>query len=185
MATISDISSCNTAINFIEQYSENTINQSSEETLRPQSVIPSLASKMDIHLKSDPNFIITPISKKDTSTHHPRKDWQEQLNRSHSNLQMMWDDSRYNSAKPGDILIVWHHESHVTFHFITHIFPPSTRLPSWSDNVGHSDRNVIYITPHFHNMTWSIWLSLDGPSRCMGTANLKKAKFNLLQYLNL
>ena len=117
MATISDISSCNTAINYIEEYSEKTIEQSSEE-IRLQSSVHSLAPKIDIHLKSDPNFIITPISKKDTSTHHPKKDWKEQLNRSHSNLQMMWDDSRYNSAKPGDILIVWHHDSHVTFHFI-------------------------------------------------------------------
>ena len=95
----------------------------------------------------------------------------------------MWDDSQYNSANPGDIFIVWHYESHVSLHFITGVYPPESRLLTWSDNVGHSNRNVIYITPEFVSITWKTWLLLNGPSRCMGTANIRKAKPNLLQYL--
>ena len=174
------------AINYIEEYSQNTINLiNSCRIIQAAIKGHNIRSKLCKYVNISPNtnFIITPISKKDSYEHHPNRDWNEQINRYKKGLQMMWDDSQYNSAKRGDILIVWHYEKYVTFHFITDIYSPNNRLPLWSDNVGHSNRNVLYITPEFKYTKWSEWLLLGGPSRCMGTANVKKSKDNLIKYL--
>ena len=94
-----------------------------------------------------PEILITPISKTyKKSGPCSKTDWEEQLIRSSNFQQMMWDDSTQNKSKIGDFLAVWHYKKGVAFHYITDIKNPQKRLPSWSRNVGQSNRNVIYIS---------------------------------------
>ena len=91
-------------------------------------------------------ILITPISKK-YKKHPPcsRKDWDEQILRGKTFQQMMWDDSSKNKSKKGDLFIVWHHKIGVTCHLITDIKSSKDRIESWSNNIGQSNRQVLYI----------------------------------------
>lgn len=126
-------------------------------------------------------LLLTPIAsnyKKDGAC--SKKDWEEQLLRCENFEQMMWDDSQYNKSKVNDILAVWRYQRGVTFHRITDIKDPSERLPSWSKNVGQSDRRVLFISREIDFMKWDKWLEVGGPSRCMGTASIKNARDSIL-----
>ena len=124
----------------------------------------------------DAEYSITPIAK-DFKKEGPcsRKDWNEQLERASEFKQMMWDDTPKNNSKKGDILMVWHHMKGVTFHSIQDVLPPSKRLPSWSNNVGQGDRQVLYISSEFARLEWNEWIKAGGQSRCMGTSSVKTA----------
>ena len=131
------------------------------------------------------NMLITPIRKnKKANPPCSRTDWEEQLKRCNNNKQMMWDDSAKNKSKKGDIFVVWQHEKPISFHYITEVRSNSDRLPSWTNNVGQSDRQVIYIDPAFATISWKEWISLGGHKRCMGTAAIITAKVSLLCKLN-
>ena len=137
------------------------------------------------HLVSDTdNLVITPIRKSYISKGPcPRSDWEEQEEREANGQQMMWDDSKYNISKVGDILCVWHHNVSVTCHLITAVKYPSDRLPSWSRNVGQSDRNVIEIDRAFTTIPWHTWLFIGGHKRCMGTSAIKTKRANIISAL--
>jgi len=137
------------------------------------------------HLVSESaRLVITPICKTYKS-HGPcgRRDWDEQLVRESGGEQMMWDDSKYNTARVGDILMVWHHEKNVTCHLITSVRRSSDRLPSWSGNVGQSDRNVIEIDSALATIPWHLWKFLHGHLRCMGTSNITTQRGNIISFL--
>lgn len=125
--------------------------------------------------KREPSFLITPIAKDFKTSEGPcsRKDWEEQQARAKNFEQMMWDDSTFNKSKVGDVLVVWHHNKGVTFHHIEAIHPPSQRLPTWSNNVGQTDRQVLYLSSEFARMKWDEWSAIGGHQRCMGTAPVK------------
>jgi len=119
-----------------------------------------------------PNFIITPIAQNynpDEEKPCPKKDWDEQRQRCTNGEQMMWDDTPTNKSQIGDVLIVWHYKTGVKFHRIQEIHSSATRLASWSKNVGHTDRQVIYISEQFTEMNWDDWIEIGGWARCMGT----------------
>ena len=129
----------------------------------------------------DCNLLITPISKKYKKWKPcSRKDWEDQMIRSANFKQMMWDDSSKNKSKIGDIFIAWYYKRGVSFHRITDVHSPSKRLKSWSNNVGHSNRNVIFISREFASINWEEWIKLGGHPRCMGTSNIISAKKNIL-----
>ena len=132
------------------------------------------------------NFLITPIAKDYKTGEGPcsKKDWEEQQSRGENFDQMMWDDSTFNKSKVGDVLIVWRHQKGVTFHRIEAIHPPNKRLPSWSNNVGQTDRQVLYISSEFARMNWDEWSSYGGHQRCMGTAPVRTIAPTLNDILN-
>lgn len=124
------------------------------------------------------NLLISPVTGKS------KKDWEEQLNRMNKGEQMMWDDSRYNKSKEGDIFIGCNNSRFLTFHKIQKILDPSNRLPSWAENIGQENRNVIYISPILTTMEWGEWLSLDGIKQARGTAPVKQGKIRILKSLS-
>jgi len=131
------------------------------------------------------NILITPISKsyKKKSGSCSKRDWGEQEERHKNSLQMMWDDSNKNKSKIGDILAVWKHKEGVSFHNILNIKGTDERLDSWSQNVGHGSRQVLFISPPFSYIKWDIWIKLGGPPRCMGTTRIKSSRDAILKHL--
>jgi len=96
----------------------------------------------------------------------------------------MWDDSKTNQARPGDLLGFYHHNNHIEIHLIIGIDKPTNRLPSWSDNVGQSDRNVVYLSSKpMVVIPWSVWLGLDGTDTLRGTFQAHQGKDNILEYI--
>lgn len=136
--------------------------------------------------KRGSKFLITPIAKEYKTRGGPcsKKDWDEQRSRGENFDQMMWDDSHKNESQKGDVLIVWHHDKGVTFHRIEAIHPPNQRLPSWSSNVGQTDRQVLYISSEFARMNWNDWSNIGGHQRCMGTAPVITLAPKLQDFLN-
>lgn len=133
-----------------------------------------------------PQILITPIRKtKNTSGPCSKTDWEEQMLRSSKSEQMMWDDSKRNASCPGDIFIVCRNNISVSFHRIEKILPPTNRLSTWAKNIGQSNRNVIYISPEFTNMTWDEWLKLDGAKKIQGTTAVKQNRKQILNALKL
>jgi hypothetical protein len=137
------------------------------------------------HLVSETsNLLITPIGK--TYKSHggcARRDWDEQMDRESDGKQMMWDDSKFNKSKVGDILFVWHYGKRVTCHEITGVKIPAERLSTWSDNVGQGKRNVIEIGSAFASIPWYLWLLVGGHKRCMGTGSVVSARNSIIAIL--
>lgn len=114
------------------------------------------------------HLTITPISRNPRSDAYI--DYQEQLNRvRNSDLIWCWDDSRYNKAKKGELFAFYFHDIRVVIHEIMDVKPPSNRLPSWSKNVGQSDRNVLELSAPLKEITWTEWQLVNGPESKMGT----------------
>ena len=66
---------------------------------------------------------------------------------------------------------------------ITRVLPADRRLPEWSDNVGQTDRRVLYINSAFRVLPWDEWLSLGGHKRVMGTHWIVSCKDQMLTAL--
>ena len=45
---------------------------------------------------------------------------------------------------------------------IIKIDKPINRLESWADNIGQSDRNVLYLSNPIITISWPKWLELTG-----------------------
>ena len=129
------------------------------------------------------SLIISPITS-DTQK-KSNIDYQEQLSRSETGLQMMWDDTRFNNAKPNDLFAFWKYNIGIEVHRITGIGDPQNRMPSWSDNVGQTDRNVVFLSEQISFIEWDEWIRLNGAKRCMGTSCVKKGLKNILNFLNM
>ena len=95
------------------------------------------------------NLIITPV------TSISQKDYDEQVERIKDGLPHMWDDSKTNSAVIGDYFgYVWNQkkkgdtktDGKIILYKIIDVLKPDQRLPTWSNNVGQGDRNVIVLT---------------------------------------
>ena len=139
-------------------------------------------------LSTKSKILCTPIAKNFKSIAPcSKKDWQEQLERMKNNLQMMWDDSSTNKSVVGDLLAVCHNGISVDFYIITNTLSPDDRLSTWSNNVGQTNRQVIYIDNLLYSMPWSQWLSLSNYSssfKCQGTKNTNDtARKNIITYL--
>lgn len=109
--------------------------------------------KKNIYLKNFPNMIVTPIPQNRKA--NGRKDFREQMNRIKENNIHVWDDSRYNKAQKGDYFAYAENRIKVNetltpgsihVYVIENVTKPENRLPSWSKNVGQSDRNVLELT---------------------------------------
>ena len=113
-----------------------------------------------------------------------RRDWDEQLMREKKGAQVMWDGpcKNYSQPKAGDLMVVWHYNKFVNIYAITEVHSPAHRLPSWSQNIGQSDRLVVYLACP-QKIDWDTWISLGGHKRCMGTSTIKKHAASILAHI--
>lgn len=110
--------------------------------------------EIKINLRIEPSMIITPVSQSEKS--NSRRDWMEQEQRRKVGQKHVWDDSKLNYALKGDLFAyvensVKGRDGQKTYGWIQvfiilNVCSPKERLPSWSDNVGQSDRNVIELS---------------------------------------
>jgi hypothetical protein len=106
---------------------------------------------------SDLKLIVSPINKKLSSPSN--KDFKEQLEWVKiGKLAWCWDDSKKNSAKPGNYFAFYFYGSKVILHRILKVKPPSERLPSWHKNIGQQDRNVLELSDPLKEFTWTEWI---------------------------
>lgn len=131
------------------------------------------------------HLTLSPISKDIKSPSYI--DYNEQLSRVlHDGFQWCWDDSRYNKAKVGEYFAYYFHGMRVVIHQIMDVKPPSSRLPSWSKNVGQGDRNVLELSHPMVEISWIEWQLMNGPESKMGTyttTDLSYSSPRLYQYL--
>jgi hypothetical protein len=103
---------------------------------------------------SECNMVMTPINKNIKS--RSNRDYQEQMERIKTGKQHVWDDSKDNLAIPGDLFAYVENctkinenektNGCVRIYRITNVLKPTHRLPTWSDNVGQGDRNVVELS---------------------------------------
>ena len=135
-------------------------------------------------ISENSQLLITPISKNYNKTRPcSKKDWDEQQDRYKRGEQMMWDDSKYNKSKKGDIIAIWKYKKGVSFHHIEKVENTQSRSESWSQNVGQTDRNVILLSPEFSYFKWDKWIEIGGHKRCMGTSYVTTSKNKILNEL--
>jgi hypothetical protein len=64
--------------------------------------------------------------------------------------------------------------------------PPSERLPSWSENVGQTNRNVLELSDPLKVISWEEWIKNGSSHVCMGTyrtTDLSEDRRNLYNIL--
>lgn len=100
------------------------------------------------------HLTITPISRNTNSAGYI--DYKEHMERvKHNQSIWCWDDSRFNKAKKGELFAFYFHGLRVVIHEITDVKPPSCRLPSWSKNIGQGDKNVLELSEHLKEISWT------------------------------
>ena len=140
-------------------------------------------SNSQININYDWYGIVTPINKNLKSK--SAIDYKEQLVRSSSGEQMMWDDAKGNpTIGVGGIFGFVHNSIRVETHMIIDLMSPNNTLPSWSDNVGQTDRNVLMLTEKIFTIDWEKWLELGGPKKVQGTTRVVGAHDSLMNYLH-
>ena len=117
------------------------------------------------------SIVITPISKtyKPAGTPDSRRNYENQLARVVEGNEWMWDDAKGNKSVKGGILGFVFNNSHIEFRRITRTADPSERLPLWAANVGHGDRQVLFLGETVHTMQWDEWRALGGMPKVQGT----------------
>ena len=138
--------------------------------------------KFWVPTQSQPKLILTPISANTKKKGHI--DFQEQERRILRGETLMWDDSYTNSAHVGDLFGFWMCNTRVRVHYIEKISPPNERLPSWSDNVGQSARNVVFLSKKSIEIPWDAWIGMNGAIGLRGTSNALKGMENIFSYLS-
>jgi hypothetical protein len=146
------------------------------------------SSELDLQenncISENSQLLITPISKNYNKTRPcSKKDWDEQQDRYKKGEQMMWDDSKHNKSKKGDVIAIWKYKKGVSFHHIEKVENTQSRSKSWSQNVGQTDRNVIFLSPEFSYFKWDKWIDMGGHKRCMGTSHITTSKDKILNEL--
>jgi hypothetical protein len=126
-------------------------------------------------------FIVTPINKNKKSK--SRIDYNEQMNRQTAGKKLMWDDTSKNiTKKAGGIFAFVHNDNKVEICQVTGVFDPDSRIPSWSENVGQTNRNVLELTDVIMTLTWDEWISHNGHRRVQGTTQVL-TKDRLIEYI--
>ena len=140
------------------------------------------------------DIVITPICKQFkpvvisngqvVPTPDSKKDYNEQLERVARGEPMCWDDCGSNQSCAGDFFGFRFQDDRVDVHKITEVHSPMHRLPSWSENVGQTSRNVLMLSPLVCTLPWSEWVTIGwhatGP--LLGTQRMMKPE-NQLRFL--
>tara|TARA_B110000902_G_C14062850_1_gene496202 strand:- start:89 stop:766 length:678 start_codon:yes stop_codon:yes gene_type:complete len=133
-------------------------------------------------------LLYTPVAKT-TKSSRPcsKRDWAEQIDRHISNKQMMWDDSSTNKSIVGDVFATIFNSDKVDFYIITKILSSNDRLDSWTNNVGQTNRQVLYISSLNYSMKWDQWIDISNYSssfKCQGTKNAgESTRRNIISHL--
>ena len=126
-------------------------------------------------------FIVTPINKNKKSK--GRIDYNEQKTREAAGKKLMWDDTSKNiTKKAGGLFAFVQNNLQVEICQITGVFSPEKRLPSWSENVGQTNRNVLELTNVIITLSWDEWISHGGHKRVQGTTQVV-SKDKLIDYI--
>ena len=145
----------------------------------------------DLNTDTNPiidSITITPIAKKfkpppkgkgpipnnvTPSAPDSKRDYNEQLERMNAGKKPMWDDTKFNNSEANTTLFAFvFNNEYVRFHIIERVLSPSNRLASWSQNVGHGDRNVLELSNMIYEMDWDVWLKLGGHKKVQGTTRI-------------
>jgi hypothetical protein len=128
---------------------------------------------------------ISPIAKiyKKHGQPDSRRDYEEQMERNLNGESLMWDDTPQNSSHVGDYFGFYKYGYEVTIHMIFFIANSEERLPSWRENIGQRDRNVLYLSKEIITIPWSDWLEVGGAKRSMGTTTVKKNIDKINEYI--
>lgn len=132
-------------------------------------------------------LIYTPIRKTYKKNGEPdsRKDFEEQERLTEQGYTWMWDADPKNKAKIGDVFAFAKNENKVQFHIVDQVYNPAFRLPTWRDNVGQQNRNVLYLSEPIYTMDWEKWIALNGAKKVQGTAVASKDKScDILQFIS-
>lgn len=106
---------------------------------------------------------ITPISKDKRSNSYV--DYAEQEERNN----WCWDDSEFNKSEVGQLFVFFFPQKKVVIHRIESIHDPTHRLPSWTKNVGQSNRNVLKLSEKLREFTMDEWQRIGGQMKQQGT----------------
>jgi hypothetical protein len=120
----------------------------------------------------------------------PRTDYLEQKIRNepilNGELFWCWDDGPQNKARVGDVFIFWDYNGvgkggpgnpwgggDFIFHEVEAVCDPSNRLPSWSNNIGQQNRNVLQLSPPKMSLTYKQMIDYGAKPQYHGTKYLK------------
>ena len=101
---------------------------------------------------------------------------------------MCWDDDKHNCTKIGDMFGFYKGGDCVEMHRVETVQNPSHRLPSWSDNVGQSGRNVLMLSCPLCVIPWCDWVKFgwhaSGP--LLGTQRVanEQSRVQMIGYIN-
>ena len=142
------------------------------------------------------NLIITPINKNLKSKSYI--DFCEQMSRINKRQQHMWDDSKDNMASRNDLFGYVQNcykiddttktDGNIIIFEITNVLKPIHRLDSWSDNVGHCNRNVIELSSNvIYSGTmkeFKQFMGYNDKYNLQGTRYIPNSKiYNYLQFI--
>jgi len=137
-------------------------------------------------------ILITPVAKviksKKSGSPDSRRDYDEQCVRFMRGQPMCWDDDKHNGTKIGDVFGFYKGGDCVELHRVEAVHDPSHRLPSWSNNVGQSGRNVLMLSPPLCVVPWCDWVKFgwhaSGP--LLGTQRVANdpSRVQMIQYTN-
>ena len=129
-------------------------------------------------------MILSPINKNIRS--NSNRDYQEQKQRvNEGKLQYCWDDTAKNMAREGEFFGFVFNGTMVRIHQIMGVKSPAHRLPSWHENVGQSDRNVLELSDQLIEIPWLQWIAMGGSNKCQGTSHyLLDNRPELASFLN-
>ena len=137
--------------------------------------------------------ICTPITNKVKSEKQrrqgkpcPRTDYLEQKKRNepilNGDLFWVWDDGPQNKARVVDVFIFWDYNGDgrggpgnpwaggdFIFHEVLEVCDPSNRLPSWSNNIGQQNRNVLQLSPPKMKLTYEEMIKYGAKPQYHGT----------------
>lgn len=111
-------------------------------------------SRKNYWVRDNPSMIVTPVAMGAKSA--SRRDWLEQVQRRQNGEMHVWDDSKQNCASKGDLFAYVENsvklkddqksKGFIEVFVIKKVYSPEYRLPSWSENVGQGDRNVVELS---------------------------------------
>ena len=129
-------------------------------------------------------MILSPINKNIRS--NSNRDYMEQLQRvNEGKLQFCWDDTSKNMACENEYFGFVFNGTMVRIHRITGVKSPLHRLPSWHENVGQGDRNVLELSEQLIEIPWTQWTNMGGSNKCQGTSHyLLGNRYELSNFLD-
>lgn len=137
-------------------------------------------------------ILITPVAKviksKKSGSPDSRRDYNEQCVRFMRGQPMCWDDDKHNNTQLGDVFGFYKQPECVELHRVEAVQDPSHRLPSWSDNVGQSGRNVLMLSYPMCVVPWCDWVKFgwhaSGP--LLGTQRVAndQSRVQMIEYIN-